>query len=47
MSEHIASGKVVGDQVAARASGEFTLVEAGEVDLMDVSPTQMISLQHH
>ena len=42
--EHIASGQLSGDQIAARASGEFTLVEAGEVDLMDVSPTQMISV---
>ncbi|EQC49783.1 DNA-directed RNA polymerase subunit beta, partial [Bacteriovorax sp. DB6_IX] len=41
---HVSGGKVVGEQIAARASGEFTLVEAGEVDLMDVSPTQMISI---
>ena len=41
---HIADGKVDGEQIAARASGEFTLVGAEEVDLMDVSPTQMISI---
>jgi DNA-directed RNA polymerase subunit beta len=41
---HVSGGKVVGEQIAARASGEFTLVDASEVDLMDVSPTQMISI---
>ncbi|MCK6594761.1 MAG: DNA-directed RNA polymerase subunit beta [Bacteriovoracaceae bacterium] len=42
--KYIAGGKVVGDQIAARSSGEFTLVTANDVQLMDVSPTQMISI---
>ncbi|EQC46499.1 DNA-directed RNA polymerase, beta subunit [Bacteriovorax sp. BSW11_IV] len=41
---HIKDGKIAGEYIAARASGEFTLVNADEVDLMDVSPTQMISI---
>jgi DNA-directed RNA polymerase subunit beta len=43
-AKYISGGKIVGDQIAARASGEFTLVHANEVQLMDVSPTQMISI---
>ena len=41
---HIKKGKVVGDHVPARVSGEYKIVLAKEVDLMDVSPTQMISV---
>ncbi|MCO4792672.1 MAG: DNA-directed RNA polymerase subunit beta [Bacteriovoracaceae bacterium] len=41
---HIKDGKVDGEHVAARAYGEFSLVNADDVDLMDVSPTQMISI---
>ena len=36
--------KLEGDQVPARKKGELALVSAGEVDLMDVSPSQMISI---
>lgn len=43
-SKYVSGGKLVGDQIAARVSGEFTLVHANEVQLMDVSPTQMISI---
>ncbi|EPZ51604.1 DNA-directed RNA polymerase, beta subunit [Bacteriovorax sp. BAL6_X] len=43
-ANNIKDGQLVGEQVAARASGEFTLVDASEVNLMDVSPTQMISV---
>ncbi|MDD0854906.1 DNA-directed RNA polymerase subunit beta [Halobacteriovorax sp. GB3] len=42
--DHFTDGKVAGDHIAARVSGEFSLVNAEEVDLMDVSPTQMISV---
>ncbi len=36
--------KFEGDQIAARRRGELALVEAGEIDYMDVSPSQMISI---
>lgn len=36
--------KFEGDQLPARRQGELALVEAGEIDLMDVSPSQMISI---
>ena len=42
--EYLKDQKVVGDHIPARASGEFTLVSPNEVELMDVSPTQMISV---
>lgn len=42
--KHFKDGKLSGEHIAARASGEFALVGADEVDLMDVSPTQMISV---
>jgi len=42
--DHIKDGKVEGEHVPARAYGEFSLVQAEDVDLMDVSPTQMISI---
>jgi DNA-directed RNA polymerase subunit beta len=38
------NGKVVGNHIAARRAGEFALVDADEVELMDVSPSQMISI---
>ncbi|MBP9674538.1 MAG: DNA-directed RNA polymerase subunit beta [Bacteriovoracaceae bacterium] len=38
------ANKVVGTHITARKSGEFALVEASEVELMDVSPSQMISV---
>ena len=40
----IRNGKVEGDHVSARKAGEFALVNASECDLMDVSPSQMISI---
>ncbi len=43
-AKYVSNKKIVGDQIAARSSGEFTLVHANEVHLMDVSPTQMISI---
>lgn len=43
-NKYIENGKVVGEQIAARAYGEFSLVNAEDVDLMDVSPSQMISI---
>ena len=43
-AKYIDGKKIVGDQIAARSAGEFTIVSANEVQLMDVSPTQMISI---
>ncbi len=40
----IKNGKVDGHLVPARKEGELALVDATEVDLMDVSPSQMISI---
>jgi DNA-directed RNA polymerase subunit beta len=40
----IKDGKVTGDHVPSRASGEFSLVNDKDVELMDVSPSQMISV---
>ena len=40
----IKDGKVSGNMIAARRQGELALVDATEVDLMDVSPSQMISI---
>lgn len=42
--EYIQNGKVHGEFVVARDSGEFAMVNAEAVQLMDVSPTQMISI---
>ena len=36
--------KFEGDQIPARRQGELALVEDNEIDLMDVSPSQMISI---
>ena len=41
---HIKDGKVVGEHVPARVSGDYKIVPSAEVDLMDVSPSQMISV---
>src|SRR5690606_30755728 len=41
---HIKEGKVVGEHVPARVSGDYKIVPSSEVDLMDVSPSQMISV---
>jgi DNA-directed RNA polymerase subunit beta len=43
-NEYVTNGKVSGDQITARAAGEFALVDYEQVELMDVSPTQMISI---
>ncbi|MBF0316174.1 MAG: DNA-directed RNA polymerase subunit beta [Oligoflexia bacterium] len=40
----IADNRIVGSHIPARKEGEFALVDAEEVDLMDVSPSQMISI---
>ncbi len=42
--DYMQGGKVTGTHIAARRAGEFALVDAEEVQLMDVSPSQMISL---
>ncbi len=42
--DHIKDGKVFGEHIPSRASGDFTLMPAEDVDLMDVSPSQMISI---
>ena len=43
-TDHVEGDKVVGDHIPSRASGDFTLVNQEDVDLMDVSPSQMISI---
>jgi DNA-directed RNA polymerase subunit beta len=42
--KHIHTDKLQGEHIPARKAGELALVSAGEVDLMDVAPTQMISV---
>ncbi len=42
--DHMDDGKVHGEHIPSRASGDFTLMPAEDVDLMDVSPSQMISI---
>ncbi len=42
--DHIKDGKVFGDHVPSRAAGEYILVDSSAVELMDVSPSQMISI---
>ena len=37
-------GQFLRDLVSARVGGEFTMVEPGEIDYMDVSPTQLVSV---
>ena len=41
---HFIDGKIQGEHIPSRSSGDFTLVKAEEVELMDVSPSQMISV---
>ena len=43
-ANHINGSKIEGDHVPSRASGDYTLVKTEDVDLMDVSPSQMISI---
>ncbi|MBH47061.1 MAG: DNA-directed RNA polymerase subunit beta [Halobacteriovorax sp.] len=41
---HIKDGKVVGEHVPSRVGGDYKIVPSAEVELMDVSPSQMISV---
>ncbi|MBK23950.1 MAG: DNA-directed RNA polymerase subunit beta [Halobacteriovorax sp.] len=41
---HIENGKITGDHIPARDNGDFRLVDKEDVELMDVSPSQMISM---
>ena len=41
---HFINGKIRGEHIPSRSSGELSLVRAEEVELMDVSPSQMISV---
>ena len=43
-ASHIDGDKLIGNQVPARKAGDFALVDSNEVELMDVAPTQMISI---
>ena len=43
-SKFIKEGSVSGEHIPARVAGEFALVRAEDVQLMDVSPSQMISI---
>ena len=43
-AKYVSNKHIVGDAIAARSAGDFTVVSANEVQLMDVSPTQMISI---
>jgi DNA-directed RNA polymerase subunit beta len=43
-TDHIKDGKVFGEHVPSRDSGDFTISSEEEIDLMDVSPSQMISI---
>ena len=40
----IKNGKIVGTHIPARDAGDFSLVKDEDVDLMDISPQQMISI---
>jgi len=42
--EYIDGNKLKGEHIPARDAGEFTLVNDTDVELMDVSPSQMISI---
>ncbi len=37
-------GKFVKDRISARKQGEFEMIPPGEVDMMDVSPNQLVSV---
>ncbi len=43
-SKHLKENKIEGNHIPSRVSGEFSLVSCEDVDLMDVSPNQMISI---
>jgi len=42
--EALKTGKLVGDLISARRKGEFAMVNADEIELMDVSPNQLVSI---
>ncbi len=42
--EAVSKGKLEGDFIPARKEGELALVSASEIELMDVSPSQMVSV---
>ncbi|MCB9060691.1 MAG: DNA-directed RNA polymerase subunit beta [Halobacteriovoraceae bacterium] len=42
--KHLQNDRLQGEHIPARAAGEFTIVKDEDVELMDVSPTQMISI---
>jgi DNA-directed RNA polymerase subunit beta len=37
-------GKFTGDQVSARKAGEFTMIAPEDIQMMDVSPNQLVSV---
>ncbi|MBT7766533.1 MAG: DNA-directed RNA polymerase subunit beta, partial [Bdellovibrionales bacterium] len=43
-NHYIKNGKIHGEHITARRQGEFAMAAADEVDLMDVSPSQMVSI---
>ena len=43
-NDHLSKMRIEGEHVPARRAGEFALVHHDEVDLMDISPNQMISI---
>ena len=42
--EALKAGKLQGDLIAARRKGDYALVNADEIELMDVSPNQLVSI---
>jgi DNA-directed RNA polymerase subunit beta len=42
--EALKTGKLVGDLISARRKGDFSLVQPDDVELMDVSPNQLVSI---
>jgi DNA-directed RNA polymerase subunit beta len=42
--EALRTGKLTGDLVSARRKGDFALVNSDDVELMDVSPNQLVSI---
>ena len=42
--EALRSGKLAGDLISARRKGDFSLVQPDDVELMDVSPNQLVSI---
>ena len=42
--EALRTGKLQGDLISARRKGDFALVNPDEIELMDVSPNQLVSI---